>query len=378
MKVLYDVGEGRLMKYIGQIFTGGWNIRNYPTEDIIERLKVITAKIPLEKVIIGWNTDPEIYRKTGEWLHANGIKMLLWLPVFSETGELRAADEALDIFQKPAGNLALQEGENFTFYCPSSERNIQNVFDIYEEYFSGCGFDGVFLDKIRSQSFVSGIGGVLSCCCPRCEAEYAGYGVSLKQFQASFEEKKDRIFDSSGYAEGKGFVYVHPETENYFAAKEKIIAASVSRICRYFKERNLETGLDLYAPLLSRTVGQNYAMISKDADFIKPMMYRRTDAPAGIGYEYAMMKNAIPDAEGYGILSADPAFLEAQLNEFGKLPVKKYPGIEVNYREDIARTDADYIRESLQICQKCGMDGVVLAWDLMLAPDSHLEAAAGI
>ena len=229
------------MKYIGQIFTGGWNIRNYPTEDIIERLKVITAKIPLEKVIIGWNTDPEIYRKTGEWLHANGIKMLLWLPVFSETGELRAADEALDIFQKPAGNLALQEGENFTFYCPSSERNIQNVFDIYEEYYSGCGFDGVFLDKIRSQSFVSGTGGVLSCCCPRCEAEYAGYGVSLKQFRASFEEKKDRIFDSSGYAEGKGFVYVHPETENYFAAKEKIIAAS-GLMSRRAAEELIEAG----------------------------------------------------------------------------------------------------------------------------------------
>ena len=42
------------------------------------------------------------------------------------------------------------------------------VRDIYERYFSACGFDGVFLDKIRGQSFVSGVSGVLSCGCGRC------------------------------------------------------------------------------------------------------------------------------------------------------------------------------------------------------------------
>ena len=66
--------------------------------------------------------------------------------------------------------------------------------------------------------------------------------------------------------------------------------------------------------------------------------------------------------------------LRDQLNTFGNLPVKKYPGIEVNYREGIACTDPAYIRESLQVMRECGMDGAVLAWDIMNAPDSHLKA----
>lgn len=365
----------RKMEYIGQIFTGGWEKRNYRPEEIMERLKEITAIVPLSKVIIGWNTDPETYRIAGRWLHSRGMKMLLWLPVFSEIGELLRADDAIDINGNQIGNLALQEGENFAFYCPSSERNIQNVFSVYENRFSGCGFDGIFLDKIRSQSFVSGKSGILSCCCRRCGSEYAKLGFSIGNFRKSYAGKGDHLFDIRGE---DGLDYLDSGTEAYFAAKEKIIADSVNRICRYFRSMDMEIGLDLYAPLLSRTVGQNYELISREADFIKPMLYRRTEAPAGIGYEYEMMRKALPAAEGYGELKTDEDFLRRQLHAFSNLPVKKYPGLEVNYRSDIARTDPEYVRRSLQIFAESGMDGAVLAWDLMLAPDSHLAAVKQI
>ena len=361
------------MKYIGQIFTGGWHQKNYTSDEIIHRLAEITEAVPLEKVIIGWHIDPELYRKTGAWLHEHGMKMLLWLPVFSETGEMKEADNALDLYRQKIGNLALQEGENFAFYCPSSQRNIQNVFDLYDECFSGCGFDGIFLDKIRGQSFVAGKEGILSCCCEKCEQVYEEHGFSLPRFRKLYEEKGDRLFASRGYQKQKGFLYAEKETEDYFRIKEEIIAASVNRIARHFKEKGLEVGLDLYAPLLSRTVGQNYRLLAEEADFIKPMMYRKTEAPAGIGYEYETMRKALKDSRGYEDLRFDAAFLKGQLDEFRDLPVGKYPGIEVNYRKDIARTDPAYIRESLEVFRSCGMEGAVLAWDLMLAPDSHLE-----
>ena len=355
------------MKYILQIFTGGWHHANYTSEQIIDRLEEILEILPAEKVIIGWNTDGCTYRKVGAYLHKRNIKMLLWLPVFSEIAELLPSDPVMDLEGKEVGSLALQEGENFAFSCPSSRKNIQNVREVYDRYFAGCGFDGIFLDKIRTQSFVGGRNGVLSCGCAHCRRIYADQGVNIEKVLHTAMHAED-------YEPGTGFRFADPDTEAFFRVKEAIIAESIQTLCRHFRMQGLEVGLDLYAPLMSRFTGQNYREISKEADFIKPMMYRKTEAPAGIGYEYRLLKQSLPEAEGYPDISFDTGFLKEQLNEFRGLPCFKYPGIEVNYRKDIARTDPEYIRESVQAMKECGMDGAVLAWDVMLAPDSYIEA----
>ena len=366
------------MEYIIQIFTGGWHTANYTPESIIEKLDAVTSLLPVRKVIIGWNTDEKTYKDVGDYLHRKGIKMLLWLPVFSETGELFPHDAALDIFKEEIGNFALQEGENFAFYCPSSPRNIRNVFAVYEKYFAGCPFDGVFLDKIRTQSFAAGVNAVLSCGCERCRKIHLEKGLDLSRFEKEFAEKKDHLFDMNGYDSKRGFLFKEKDTEAFFRIKSEIVSDSVRTICRYFKEKGLETGLDLYAPLMSGIVGQDYDSITSEADFIKPMMYRKTEAPAGIGFEYALFRNHLPETEGMPEFAYDEDFLRSQLNTFRHLSCGKYPGIEVNYREDIARTNPEYIRSTLCVFRECGMDGAVLSWDIMLAPVSHLEAVSSL
>ena len=72
------------MKYILQIFTGPWHAANTVAEDVVKRIESIASRIQVEKVIIGWNTDQDLYRSVGNYLHGRGIGMLLWLPVFSE------------------------------------------------------------------------------------------------------------------------------------------------------------------------------------------------------------------------------------------------------------------------------------------------------
>ncbi|MDO5122282.1 MAG: hypothetical protein Q4D46_09415 [Erysipelotrichaceae bacterium] len=359
------------MEYILQVFAGGWHTQSYTADDIMTRLNTIIDAIPVRAVLIGWNLNAGLYRTVGDFLHSRSIDMILWLPVFSETGELLPSEEALDINGKPVGSLALQEGENFAFSCPLSTQNVQQI---YETYFSDCGFDGVFLDKIRTQSFVGGISGVLSCGCPACQKAYAEHGLSLSRVSSAYAEKGDAFLETSGYVPGTGFTFTDPLAEQFFALKGTLIAESVTRLCRYFHDRGLTVGLDLYAPLLSRFVGQSYREISCEADFIKPMLYRKTEAPAGIGYEYRLLRQSLPHARNYPEINTDDRFLEAQLQEFRDLPCRKYPGIEVNYREDIARTDPAYIRTSMKILEAGGMDGAVLAWDVMLAPDEHIRA----
>ena len=119
------------MKYILQIFTGPWHTANVRAEDIIRKIEEIASRIRVEQVIIGWNTDPALYSQLGDCLHGLGIKMLLWLPVFSEVSGIAEPDAAADIFGTPVLPSIQQEGEDFKFGCPSSRRNLQIVKDIY-------------------------------------------------------------------------------------------------------------------------------------------------------------------------------------------------------------------------------------------------------
>ncbi len=366
------------MTYILQVFSGSWNTVNYQPEEIIQTIKGIASGIPVEKVIIGWNTDPAVYRETGLFLHKSGIQMLLWLPVFAEIGEISEQDEALDLFGKSIPSPAGEEGTGFRFGCFSSRKNIQIVKNVFEKYFSDCGFDGVFLDRIRSQSFASGVSGVLSCGCGRCRKAFLARGVDIDAVRELYERRGDAFFDAVSFPMNGEFSLKEPLAQRFFEAKEEIIADAVNEIVRWFREKGLIVGLDLFAPALSRFMGQKYSLIAKNADFVKPMLYRRTDAPAGIGYEYSLLREHLPEEDGWNRMAMDRAFLNTQLEAIRHIPCGKYPGIEINYDEQIVRTDAGYIAESLAAVRDCGYEGAALCWDVMQAPQRHIQTIIDI
>ena len=373
-RTILPAGEKRGMKYVLQIFTGSWNEAGGSPEEIIRKIREISSRIPVDKVIIGWSTDPALYREVGSFLHAHGIRMLLWLPVFSEAGRTAGADAALDLFGKPVPPPALQDGEGFIFSCPSSRRNRRIVTDLYETRFSGCGFDGVFLDRIRSQSFLSGVSGVLSCGCERCRKAFLEKGVDPDAVAKRYEQEKDSFFDMASFPMNGRFVLKDRTVQRFFDAKEEIIAEAAAELSGYFRNRGLIVGLDLFAPLVSRFVGQNYALLSRCADFIKPMLYLRTDAPAGIGYEYALYEKHAPGARGRIRISPDTALLYSQLAALREVPCEQDPGIEINYDRDLVRTDAGYITESLAAIRDRGFERAALCWNILQAPAALLDA----
>ncbi len=366
------------MRYILQVCTGAWVASNYSAGETIERIEGISSRIDVVKVIIGWCTDATLYREVGAFLHDRDIQMLLWLPCLSEIGGIAQPDETRDVFGNEIVVPLAQPGEDFAFCCPSSPRNIRIVESLYEEHFADCGFDGVFLDKVRGQSFVAGVPGVLSCGCARCQKAFIERGVDLAKVRRLYEERGDAFFDMRSYPMDGAFELEDPTAQRFFDAKGEIVAASVSELCGHFRDKGLIVGLDLFAPLVSRFVGQNYALIARDADFVKPMLYRRTEAPAGIGYEYALFGQHAPAARRPAAPAMDRTFLDAQLEAVDQAPCERYPGIEINYLADIARTDADYVRESLAAVREHDFDGAVLCWNVMEAPDEHIEAIAGL
>ena len=359
--------------YIVQVSLGGWHSSDYTAEQIIGRIDTVSQQIPVEKVIIGWSDNKEIYRQVGEYLHEKNIRMLLWLPVFAETEEMCQNTPAVDLWGKVPANYDLAAGESFRFNCPSDPQNIANVIAIYDEHFSDCGFDGVFLDRIRTQSFVSGVNGVLSCGCPLCVERFAKEGVDIQQVKAEYEAKGDSFFSVRGYSTADGFCFDNPIAANFFKAKGHVVSNSVAAIADSLRQRGLEVGMDLYAPFMAPFVGQDYSILAAHADFIKPMLYRQTFAPAGMGYEYDLLHKALPAAQGYTSFKMDVDFLNTQLKAMAPYSCDKYPGIEINYKKDVVPTSPEYVAESLKAVQSHGFNGAVLSWNIMEAPLSHLE-----
>ena len=336
--------------YIVQVSLGGWHSPDYTAEQIIGRIDTVSRLIPVQKVIIGWTQDKEIYRQVGAYLHERDIRMLLWLPVFAETEEVCENSPAVDLWGQVPANYDLAAGEGFRFNCPSDPKNAANVVGIYDQLFSDCGFDGVFLDRIRTQE-----------------------GVDIQSVKSEYEAKGDAFFSVSGYTPADGFSFENPVAAAYFKAKGHVVSASVAAIADSLHSRNLEVGMDLYAPFMAPFVGQDYAILAKHADFIKPMLYRQTFAPAGMGFEYDLLRKAAPTATGYPDFKMNVDFLHSQLEAMKPYACGKYPGIEINYRERIVPTSPEYISESLKAVLSYGFDGAVLSWNIMEAPMSHLK-----
>ena len=359
--------------FIVQVSLGGWNSPDYSAEQIIDRLDAVIMRIPVKAVIIGWSTDKDIYWRVGRYLHGQKIDMFLWLPVFAETEDMCENSPALDLWGNVPANYDLTAGEGFRFNCPSDAESVADIIDIYDSCFSDCGFDGVFLDRIRTQSFVSGVSGVLSCGCPGCAELFLEEGVDLQEVRDAWEAKGDEFFSVSGYTPQEGFVFADPLAAAFFKAKGKIVSESVATVADCFRNHGLKVGMDLYAPFMAPFVGQDYAILSEHADFIKPMLYRQTFAPAGMGFEYDLLKKAVPGASGYPDFAMDAEFLDSQLEAMEPYSCAKFPGIEINYREGVAPTSPQYILESLDAVLSHGFDGAVLSWNIMEAPVNHID-----
>ena len=102
------------------------------------------------------------------------------------------------------------------------------------------------------------------------------------------------------------------------------------------------------------------------------MLYRQTFAPAGMGFEYDLLKAAVPSATGYPSFEMNAEFLDSQLDAMVPYTCAKYPGIEINYRAGVVPTSPEYVTESLQHVMAHHFDGAVLSWNIMEAPDAHI------
>lgn len=374
-----------MKKYL-QVFSGGFSNLEVDIDKLKEKLlKIMTIK-KIDGIIIGWNENRELYKELKNFLKPYGTKLYFWLPVFSELSYYEKFNKVLDYNGREIENFSFQEGENFEFYCPNTIKNIQNVKKIFDEKFSDYEIDGVFLDKIRYPAFSNGGKAIFSCFCPACIEKMKKSDIDVeklkKYIDKTFENQGNNPLEIQGYKDFR-YEFKNKEMNQYFQFKNDSITEKVSELIDFFKVKGLEVGLDTYAPDISYLFGQDIIRLSEKADFIKPMYYRKTYAPAGIPFEIQTYEELYNKKAGEFLLNTIGE--EDLKDNIGKKQMTReikylsenlksiYPGIDFNKKENIALSDVEYIKEVSNILEDGNSEGIVLSWDLMSIPEEHLR-----
>lgn len=386
-------------KVILQIFTGGFNSNEIRLDDFKEKLLLMIENIRIDKVIMGWSLEKEVYVQIKDLLKKYDIELYLWMPVFSEIGLLEDCTTIKDYRGREVKNYSLNDGENFEFYCPTNKENLLNFYKIYERYFKDIDFDGIFLDKIRYSSFSNGLNGIFSCFCDDCLEVYREKGLDLealkkemKLLESGKENYNNIPFNIAQYNNGE-YRFNNKIWSDFFRIKSEIILEKLSDMRDYFNDRGLKVGIDTFAPFIAYFVGQDLKEMQKLVDFNKPMMYRLTQAPAGLPFESDSLIRETTKGTFDNVRNRFLSIIGAELYdarfpiEFVKEELETtsnrsncdiYCGIEINRKEDIARVYPDYIEENLISLRDSGIEGYVLSWDLLSAPEENIDAVINV
>ena len=357
------------MKYTLQINTGSFDIlKVYDINDVLDRLNYAFSVIDVDRVILGWNNCVDINKTIIDLCAKNNTEVFLWLPVFADVRRIDKSDKLVFLNENNDSSISVVEGENFEFICPNSEANIDEVIETYKYLSTQCHFDGVFLDRIRYASMANGFDSLLGCYCDKCLDVYKNNNINIDNLKTKTIED----FIPCGMNNGL-YDFADEDINKLFTIKRNIVLDSVNELIDRFHALDLKVGLDVFAPAISDYVGQDVSSLAKKADFVKPMMYSVTNAPAGIPFELNALgediKNKINELWGCDISSPE-GFIKQIENLKGNI----VPGVEVN-KLDICNASEEYLEQCIKTGVSLGLKGMVLSWDSLHADKTMFEVA---
>ena len=266
-----------------QIYTGSADspVAGFEPKSIISKLSKIYEKLQLACVMIGWDPGADIGGII-DYVKQRGTDVYLWLPVFSGWDGMKPliGERGGEIEQ----HYRTDSGERFDFGCPAHPENVKSTILRFETLYRKHAYDGVFLDKIRFPGFMFGAHPIFSCFCDYCR--------QLHGISGGFEARGgENPLHLTAY-DGTRYILGDETISRLFKYKADAVSASIAGLTGYFRESGYKIGLDLLSPFLAFFVGQDYRKLLPLADFVKPMFYRITNAPAGIPFELDMYASA--------------------------------------------------------------------------------------
>lgn len=368
------------MRYLFQIFTGDLSEKSLANaDDLLQKLEPFHEAGKLDGVLCGWSRDREFYLKMKRQLSQWEVPFLFKTAVFSEWESVTDFDPMIDFKGEPMQPYVLNPQEHFLFRCPSSEKNRRKILDFYDEQMGDIGFDGVFLDRIRYSSMLQGISGIGGCFCEECCKRYESAGLDVRQLKAALSKAEKEGMKLSSYRQGR-WTLEDPILNEFFRVRCDIITESVQFFADEFHQRGLKVGLDLFSPVFGYFAGQDILALSRIADFVKPMEYRYTDAPAGIPFEHKAVERAAGQQAFRKVMeetgTSDNEYeglVQSELKLLQNCECLVYPGMEVNTVEPIVYITPERVLTETSILKQNGYDRMVPAWNLDAMPKENLE-----
>ena len=322
------------------------------------------------------------------------IKTYLWYPILADIPGFKIEQEqAVETFDGLRGYGKnsywdkLGEGEEyFLFLCPNDEEHIRRIFDQYQNKIKESGFDGVFLDRIRFPSPSDGFETLFSCFCKYCLNKfYNNYGKDLKDYRNQVKTffKKFKTIDINYLqtCQSLSDIIIRDNLKKFYDFRKQNIYQVLKMFADKAKQMGKLVGVDLFAPSLAPLVSQDYQLLAKTSDWIKPMIYCHTSSPAGLPLELYCFIRAILDInpvldEGQLILEISRIIgvdLPTQINELLKNGVSEniiYSEMqkikELNLRENV---DIYVGLEAVQIPGLCNITERILKIYLKFTTD---------
>lgn len=371
------------MKKFVQIYTGGVSGRNISIQQIQQKLASLESG-RTDGIIVGWSLEQQIYKWLRDYTKDRGIELYLWFQVLAEFKSLGDFESVRTLNGKPLRTAAFDGDEEFSFYCPSNPNTLKSLIEIYEKYFSDIDFDGVLLDRIRFPSLAADQNALFSCTCPYCMEKLEERGIGRKDIEEVYrqikeEAKKGVFMGIEKYKDGR-YTFRSKKVEAYLNARTGLITEIVKELADYFRGKGMKAGLDLFAPFLSLFVGQDYTELSREADFIKPMLYRYTYTPAGMQYELDGMAGEMAGNMKQIIGMEDGRltdFMEKELKAVQKLSdCAIYAGLEVHTAKELPLIRPQSIKEGVALTEKRKCAGRIASWNILEASKENLLAFA--
>lgn len=350
--------------YVLQIHTGSFQNAHTDFVQIKNKITSIIERKHIQAVIFGWHLDQSLNQSILDFFHSKNIACYFWLPVLSEIDLIKKSKAITNYTGKQGQSVQVIEDESFSFLCPSDLKNYDNVCDLYQEYISKLNFDGVFLDKIRFPSFANGYEEGFGCFCESCEEIYRKHGIDLNNLKDLFVNHDDSLLDGH-YDEYGHYIFNNHNVDLFYKTRSHMMNEFVGNLCDYFHSHDLKVGLDIYAPFFAYHCGQDIYELSKKADFLKPMFYRFTTAPAGMLYEYDAYKQYFKDSSYFNLNPISLDSLKEQCSFLNKAKCDVYPGIEINPIENICSTSKERFIENKGFFTEY-FDSLVCCWNCLL------------
>lgn len=364
------------MRYMLQVNTGSLT-RTADAGTVVERLGRSLDRLDVSGVIYGWSPDRAVNEAVSSLLLRRNVAQYLWLPVFCEIHGEGAAP-----FVGVGGMRAraiddLCAGESFDFVCQSAPENRDRAAEFLESQAATLPLDGVFIDRIRYASAANSRDDLFGCWCERCAHRYTEAGVDADRIRAMAlgyclaEFIPERL-------EGCAYRYRDADIDRVMAVRRDIITEAMQALCARFRRMGLAIGIDTFAPAVADFVGQDLMALGGLSDFIKPMIYLRTTAPAGVPYEADALGGEIEarlnELWGADIRGVEGAVIQARRLMDAGLNVA--PGIDCNRIEGVCGADAEYATGYLDALEAAGCGEAVLSWDVTRIGDDVIDAIA--